>query len=182
MILLKTIMPANAHYFLKKWNDMIRWYDSSFMQSLRESYDFNSYSEETGSYSKQLMLGDYTHLFAQNMVIVIIVLLILLILWAFIAVKDRILASRSRTRRQKKCCNKRHSPWCQNFILRFCYVFFLEFCICTILQLTVQDFSEFSSSLQFCLSVVLAVAILLFLSFVLSLLCFGGPTAKDFFT
>ena len=30
MILLKTIMPANAHYFLKKWNDMVRWYDSDF--------------------------------------------------------------------------------------------------------------------------------------------------------
>ena len=30
MILLKTIMPANAHYFLKKWNNWMRWYDEGF--------------------------------------------------------------------------------------------------------------------------------------------------------
>ena len=27
MILLRTIMPANAHLFLKKWNNLVRWYD-----------------------------------------------------------------------------------------------------------------------------------------------------------
>ena len=140
-------MPANAHYFLKKWNDWIRWYDSSFWESMQESYEFRTYSEETGSYSTLLQLADYNHLFAQNMIIVIMVLLILLVIWAVIAVKDKILARRVEPGKKKNCCQNKHAPWCQNFILRFCYVFFLEFCICLSLQLTVQDFEEFSPTL-----------------------------------
>ena len=44
-----------------------------------------------------------------------------------------------------------------------------------------QDFNEFSPSLQFCLSAILAATFIVFLGFVLSRLCFGGPNAKGFF-
>ena len=64
MVLLNTIMPANAHFFLKKWNDWIRWYDSSFWEYLKHNYDFKEYEKDTGSYSPLLWQSDYTHLFA----------------------------------------------------------------------------------------------------------------------
>ena len=94
MILLKTIMPANAHFFLKRYNDLIRWYDPSFWEYLRQTHEFKEYEIENGPYSPPLKLGDYNHSFAQNMIIVIMVLLILLVLWVSIAIKDCYVASR----------------------------------------------------------------------------------------
>ena len=35
MVLLKSIMPAPAQFFLKKWNDWVRWYDPDFIVSLQ---------------------------------------------------------------------------------------------------------------------------------------------------
>ena len=54
MLLLKTIMPANAHYFLRKWNNWMRWYDVDFQEHLQESYNFKTYDEDTGAYSSEL--------------------------------------------------------------------------------------------------------------------------------
>ena len=54
MLLLKTLMPANAHYFLRKWNNWMRWYDVDFQEHLQESYNFKTYSEDTGAYSSEL--------------------------------------------------------------------------------------------------------------------------------
>lgn len=64
MILLKTLMPANAHYFLKKWNDWIRWYDDDFWEYLQGVYDFRFYGVDFGNFHALLDLGDYTHLVA----------------------------------------------------------------------------------------------------------------------
>ena len=114
----------------------------------------------------------------------IIVLLSLLIIWAAIAIKDRVMSRRVEGREgdePKNCLHRKQAKWCQNFILRFCYVFFLEFCICVSLQLTVQDVSEFSPALQFCLAVALALVFTVFVGFVCSLLCKNGPYARGFF-
>jgi len=66
MALLKTLMPGNAHYFLNKYLDWLRWRDADFIEWLQVSYDFNfkSYSLEKGSYHALLNACGYEHLFA----------------------------------------------------------------------------------------------------------------------
>ena len=76
----------------------------------------------------------------------------------------------------------RHSEWCLNFILRFFYEFFLEFSICAFLQLSVKDFSEFSPTLQFYLSVAVTAAIIALVVFVISLFFWNGPWIPNYFT
>ena len=76
----------------------------------------------------------------------------------------------------------RDSSWCLNFILRFFYEFFLEFSICAFLQLSVKDFSEFSPTLQFYLSVAVTVAIIALVSFVVSLCFWNGPWIPNYYT
>lgn len=44
MVLLKTMMPANVHFFLKKWNDWRRWYVPSYWDHLKVKYDFETYA------------------------------------------------------------------------------------------------------------------------------------------
>ena len=101
MILLKTLMPANAHYFLKKWNDWIRWYDADFWEYLQGIYDFRQYGINYGSFHLLFDLGDYTHLVAQNMIIVILVLAIFLTIWAIIFVKDFIVSYMPKKNKNK---------------------------------------------------------------------------------
>ena len=90
MVLLKTIMPGTVHYFLDKYLQWLRWYDSDFIQWLEESYEFKKYDLDFGSYHVLLQACNYEHLFAQNMVIIIAVLLLLLTIWLIIVVKDLI--------------------------------------------------------------------------------------------
>ena len=73
------------------------------------------------------------------------------------------------------------SSWCLNFILRFFYEFFLEFCICIFLQLSVKDFSEFSPTLQFYLSVAVTVAMIALVAFVISLFFWNGPWIPNYY-
>ena len=68
------------------------------------------------------------------MIIIIIVLLIFLTIWTAVIVKDFIV---NFLPKQNKWWAGKHSPWCQNFLLRYIYEFFLELCICVILQLSV---------------------------------------------
>ena len=178
MILLKTLMPANAHYFLKKWNDWRRWYDDDFWEYLQGVYDFNHYGVDYGSFHALFDLADYTHLVAQNMIIVILVLLILITIWVGVIVKDFIA---SFLPKQDKWWANQHSAWCQNFILRYLYQFFLEFCICVILQLSVKDLSEFSPSFQFFSSIGMFLAMLSLVAFVFSLFYIGGPWISGFY-
>ena len=83
--------------------------------------------------------------------------------------------------RQDKWWAKKHSPWCQNFMLRFVYEFFLEFCICVILQLSVKDLTMFSPSFQYFSSIAMFLGILSLVGFVLSLFYFGGPWISGFY-
>ena len=76
---------------------------------------------------------------------------------------------------------KNNSSWCQNFILRFFYEFFLEFSICIFLQLSVKDFSEFSPSIQFYMSVGITVAMIGLVIFILSLFFRNGPWIPNFY-
>lgn len=113
------------------------------------------------------------------MVIIIAVLLFFLLIWLIIVLKDIIL--RLVKRKNSDPAKYKNSNWCQNFILRFVYEFFLEFCICIFLQLSVKDFSDFSPTLQFWLSVVIMVVIFALFAFIMSLFFCGGPWISNFY-
>ena len=88
MALLKTLMPANAHYFLSKYLDWLRWYDSGFIDHLDAKYHFKTYTLNTGAYNTLLEACDYNPLFAQNMVLILIVLGIIVMILVVAAIKD----------------------------------------------------------------------------------------------
>ena len=92
MTLIKTLMPANVHYFLRKYLDLLRWHDSDFIEHLDNTYDFKKYVVGTGAYSTILGACDYSALFAQNIVIVLIVLGILLVFLFVFVIKDALFA------------------------------------------------------------------------------------------
>ena len=87
MVLLKTLMPGTAHYFLNKYLNWLRWYDSDIIEWLASQsiIEFKKYDLDFGAYHTLLEASDYEHLFVQNMVIIIAVLLIILLLWLIIA-------------------------------------------------------------------------------------------------
>ena len=133
---------------------------------------------EFGGFHALFDLGDYTHLVAQNMIIVILVLLIFMTIWVAVLLKDFIV---SFLPRQDKWWAKKHGAWCQNFILRYVYEFYLEFCICVILQLSVKDLTEFSPSFQYFGSISLFLGLLVLVGFVISLFYMGGPWISGFY-
>ena len=125
MALLQTLMPGNAHYFLARYLDWLRWYD----QDLASSFDTfeSTHPEQGGAHNVIFKACNYAPLFANNLAIVLGVLLLILLGWLGLGIRDLILA------RRKGHIHKKRAPWCQNFTLRFVYEFFLEFCIGTAL-------------------------------------------------
>ena len=91
MVLLKSLMPANAHFFLEHYLNWLRWYDKDFEGYLQETFDYKSYRLDFGAYHVLLQACGYDHLFASNMVIIIIILLALLIIWGSIATVELIM-------------------------------------------------------------------------------------------
>jgi len=178
LTLLKTIMPANGHYFLKKYLDLLRWYQDDFVFWLNEQINFKRYHLETGAYHTLLNTCDYDHLISKNMFMVLIVFAVTLILWILCIIKDMNLHMITR---KGSCLNKKQSPWCFNFILRFFYEFFFEFCICVVVQLSVKDFSSFSLGFQFLLSLAVTVVSIALISFIISLLFCKGPSIPGFY-
>ena len=184
-------MPGNVHYFLIKYLNWLRWYDEDLMEWIDEgsAFDLKKYDMDFGAYHRLLKNANYEHLFAQNMAIVIAVLLLIIFIWLLILAKDLISYLMTRFGKNQNCSKnlrskeqmKNKSRWCQNFVLRFVYEFFLEFCICIFLQLSVLDFSELSPSLQFCLSVAIAIALIALIIFVISLCFFNGPWISNYY-
>jgi len=114
------------------------------------------------------------------MVVIVLLLLVCLLVWTLLATKDWLVKLLPRPARAN-WWGQMHSPWWQNFVLRFCYEFFLEFCICATLQLTVVDFTDFSPTLQFFLALSIFVALLASIAFVVSLFFKGGPWVPAFY-
>ena len=181
LVLLRTLMPVNAHYFLSTWNDWIRWYDNNVWDSASMVVDFKEYDLDYGSYNSMLQMSNYKHLIGHNLIIIISVLALLVVVWFVLALKDLIVKAqkKSDTRTRKK---KPSTPWCTNFILRFFYVFFLEICLCAFLQLSVVDFNDVSTTAQFWIAVTFTLIISALVIFVSSLLFCKGPQAAGFYT
>ena len=106
------------------------------------------------------------------MITVLAVLLLLVVIWL-------ILLSIDTFRCKKK--QKRRSPWCLNFTVRFCYEFFLEFCICAALQLSVIDFEHFSPHFQFWIAVAVTCCIIALIVFTVVLCYKSGPWVSGYF-
>ena len=66
MVLLKTLMPGNVHYFLTKYLNWLRWYDEDFMEWIDEgsAFDLKKYDMDFGAYHALLKSANYEHLFA----------------------------------------------------------------------------------------------------------------------
>lgn len=119
-------MPANAHYFLNKYLDIVRWYDSDFVESLEDDFNLKTYDVDEGVFHEFLRACGYEHLFMHNMLLVFVALTLIVIVWVGLAVKDLIGRYSDSKRPFMK---RRHENKCNNFALRFFYEFFLEFCI-----------------------------------------------------
>ena len=130
-------MPANAHAFLRKVNDLIRWHHDDVQKWVEQEWSLPRYELDEGSYGPVMQMAGYKHMFVQNLSLVIAVFVGLVILLALVIVKDVI--SRCASRNLIKTRKDQSSPWCQNFILRFVYEFSLELYICALLQLTIED-------------------------------------------
>ena len=103
----------------------------------------------------------------------------MLVAWAGLAVKDR-MKHRHRYA-NRPFFKKKHEASCNNFALRFFYEFFLEISICVLINITVTDFSTFSSTSQWLISFVALIVIIGTCCWLVSLFCKNGPFLKGFY-
>lgn len=176
--LLNSNMPANAHYFLNKYLEKVRWYDKDFIKQIDESWNLKKYDVDVGAFHHLLKACGYEHIFLHNMFLIFAGMLLIAVFWLAFLVKD-LIAKWSKSK--KDFMKKKHSHWCQNFSLRFFYEFFLEFCIVVLINLSVADFSSFSPSFSYLISIALLVALLLVTSFVVYLLIRSGPYVPGYY-
>ena len=54
MVLIKTLMPGNAHYFLTKYLDWMRWYNEDIFKWLELHFEFKRYQMDFGAYHELL--------------------------------------------------------------------------------------------------------------------------------
>ena len=172
--LLNSNMPANAHYFLSKYLDRVRWYDKDFV----EGFGMKEYDIDTGNFHHLLKACGYEHIFVHNMLLVFAAFCLIIIIWIGLAIKDLIGYLNDSKR---PLMRKRHGKWCNNFALRFFYEFFLEFCIAVFINLSVSDYSEFSPTISYLVSLVSVVLIIVLTIFVASLFFRNGPYIAGYY-
>lgn len=83
-------MPANAHYFLNKYLEKVRWYDEDFIKQVEESFSMKKYDIGTGSFHQLLKACGYEHIFVHNMLLVFAAVCLILFVWICLALKDLI--------------------------------------------------------------------------------------------
>lgn len=54
MVLIKTLMPGNTHYFLTKYLDWMRWYNEDIFKWLELHFEFKRYQMDFGAYHELL--------------------------------------------------------------------------------------------------------------------------------
>ena len=176
--LLNSIMPANAHYFLNKYLEKVRWYDEDFVKWVDDNHSMKKYDLDTGIFHNLLKACGYEHIFIYNMLLVFAAICLILFVWAGLAIKDLI---GQLSDSKNKFMKKRHGRMCNNFALRFFYEFFLEFCIVVFINLSVTDFTEFSPTFSYLASIALIILITGLTLFVISLLFRNGPYVAGYY-
>ena len=177
--LLNSEMPGNAHYFLNKYLDYVRWYDKDFIEKVEKKLiSLKKYDVDVGSFSELLKSCGYEHLFAHNMMLIFIGIALIVFVWICFAIKDWIgTCSKSKSSFMKR----RHENSCNNFAIRFFYEFFLEFCIVVSINLSVYDYGEFSTDFSYSISIELVLLLVGLMFFVLYLLFKNGPYVEGFY-
>ena len=176
--LLNSNMPANAHYFLRKYLDILRWYHEDTVEQVEDYFEIKKYDDEVGHFHLLLKACGYEHLLAHNLLLVFLACLLILFVWMCLGVKDLIgMLSKS----ERPFMKKRHERICNNFALRFFYEFFLEFCIVVLINMSVMDFSEVSPTLSYVVSAVLATLIVVLFALVITLLFCKGPYVDGYY-
>lgn len=109
MPLMNSLMPGNAHYFLTKYLDMVRWRNKDFNKWLDGYVNWKDYDVDVGFFHLLLKEGGYEHLYAENLVLILAGVVLICLIWVGLAAKDYI----GRWRRdQRKFMKKRHEPRC----------------------------------------------------------------------
>ena len=147
--LVNTQMPANAHYFIVKYLNIVRLDFDSVNESIESGYEMHRFESGEHFFNRLLFMCGYKPLYAQNLIIVVGTVLVLAVIWNVIALKDYL----SRPSQLGYLCRSRslsfvknsHEPVVTNFALRFFYEMFLEICICVMINITFLDFESFSS-------------------------------------
>lgn len=171
-------MPGNAHYFLNKYLDIVRWYDEDFIDDMEKKLSLKTYDTDVGIFHELLKACGYEHLFAHNMLLVLLAICIICGVWVALAIKDLI---GKLTKSKRPVMQKRHGRWCNNFALRFFYEFFLEFCIVLFINLSVVDWSAVSPSFSYVSTLIITILAVALVVFIISLLFCGGPYVNGYY-
>ena len=116
--------------------------------------------------------------------IVISAAILICLAWASLYVFDWLIKARKVDPRKWSLnpFKTKNEPYANNFMLRFFYELFLEFCICALVNVALRDTTDFSPTLQWILSIVVLVAIFVYIGWLISLFFFKGPYLEGFYT
>ena len=181
--LLNTNMPANVHYLLNKYLNLVRWYDKNFVNLIESVLPWtflplSQYDIEADALHPLLDACGYKHPFINSMLLIMAAIGLIAVFWLLSAFKD-ILGCASRT--DNSCCKKRHGKWFNNFALRFIYEFFLTFCIVIFINISVVKLSEPTPTFSYIVTVALSILLSGICLFLLTRLCCNGPYVSGFY-
>ena len=74
-------MPANAHYSLAKYLNIVRLYPAPIISELRSAFSLEGSAGLGGLYNVYMQACSYDNLYIQNLVVVIAIAAVLLIVW-----------------------------------------------------------------------------------------------------
>ena len=194
LILLNTLMPANAQLFLRNLNDIVRWHDPNqegFVAPEAEQKQFE-HQGGTGPYTTVFISAGYSNFFVANLSSFLIVIAIVLVIAMVVSLREackrwqekrqrrgRIgFAGQRRKRIQRdECCT---AACCQNFILRLLLFFFLELWICAILQVCNTNFEADTVAAGYIMAIASILILLCLMGFAISTTCRRGPYTEGF--
>ena len=79
MPLLKSLMPANVHYFLTKFLNWLRLYEPSFVDYLDDTYHFKTHALNKDVQHVLLEACDYKAPFIKSMIFILLLFAIILL-------------------------------------------------------------------------------------------------------
>ena len=129
MPLLNLVMPANAHYCLAKYLNIVRLYSKRLNTMLRGPFNMKRTSGIKGLYNVYMQLCEYEHLYSRNLVIVIALAIVFLVVG--IALRIRYVCTPRKA--DKKLYGREPSA-----LLRLFYEMFFEICLCILINLSLH--------------------------------------------
>ena len=181
-LLLNSLMPPSVFYTFKKYLHLVRLSGPDINANIEESWQVHDYARDEGAFSIYLQTSDYAHLFARNLVIPISAVLLLGTVWAIVAIVDKVMKTKEKEWMMLYRPGKtKNEPYVTNFALRFFIEMFFEICICSLVNLALVDFDNFSPSFQWILALLAMISICVYLAWLVSLFFVNGPYLDDFY-